>query len=279
MSGPLTEARLSPTVFSILSSLVEEHAGLCYTPADREIFESKVCARAAEAGFETALDYYYFLRYDDKGRAELQALIEALVVHETFFFRELEPLRVMVSHFVEPLVARGERPRIWCAASSTGEEPLTVAMLLAGAKLLSGVDLIASDVSATVLARARRAQYAPRTLRRVPIPAFAKNYVADTAEGVYVAPELRSAIDWRQINLMNAAEVEAIGEVDVILCRNVLIYFRDGLARRVVDALAARLRPGGALFVGVSESITRLGTALACEEHGGAFVYRKQAAS
>ena len=130
-----------------------------------------------------------------------------------------------------------------------------------------------------MLERARKAQYAPRTLRRVPIPSFAEHYVVDTGEGVSVAHELRSAIDWRQINLTNAAEVKSVGEVDVILCRNVLIYFRDDLTRRVVDALAAQLRPLGALFVGVSESVTRLGTALACEERGGVFVYRKQAAS
>ena len=79
------------------------------------------------------LDYYYFLRYDDDGKVELERLVEALLVHETYFFRELEPLQVLVEHFVEPLVKQGMRPRIWCAACATGEEPLTLAMLLASA--------------------------------------------------------------------------------------------------------------------------------------------------
>ena len=230
----MLEQTLSPQVFSILSSLIEEQAGLSYTLADKEIFESKVCARAAEAGFESSLDYYYFLRYDDNARAELDALIETLVVHETYFFRELEPLRVMVSRFVAPLVAAGRRARIWCAASSSGEEPLTVAMLLADAGWLERVELIASDISASVLARARAGQFAARTLRRAPMPAFAQRFVTAEDSGVNVAPELRAAIEWRQLNLTNQAQVETVGEVDVMLCRNVLIYFRDEVARRVV---------------------------------------------
>jgi chemotaxis protein methyltransferase CheR len=271
----MSELRLTPQAFSILSALIEEAAGLCYTLADKEIFESKVCARAADAGFESVLDYYYFLRYDQNARAELDALIQALVVHETFFFRELEPLRVMVERFVLPLVATGAHPRIWCAASSSGEEPLTVAMLLSDAGVFDRVDLMASDISADVLERARKGQYSPRTLRRMPIPAFAMPFMTLTEQGVSVSAKLREAVQWRKLNLTNPHDVQSVGLVDVILCRNVLIYFRDEVAYRVVDHLTQRLRPGGALLVGVSESLMRFGTALACEEHGGTFVYRK----
>lgn len=278
MSSGVSDLKLSPQAFAILSALIEETAGLSYGLTDKEIFESKVCTRALEAGFESVLDYYYFLRYDAGARAELDALIEALVVHETFFFRELEPLRVMVEQFVLPLTARGMRPRIWCAASSTGEEPLTVAMLLSDAGVFDQVELIASDISASVLARARNGRYSPRTLRRGPIPAFAAPFMSATEQGVTVSAALRDAVRWRQLNLTNADQVRSVGTVDVILCRNVLIYFRDEVACRVVDGLTQQLRPGGALFVGVSESLMRFGTALACEEHGGAFVYRKPAA-
>ncbi len=269
------ESQLSPQVFSILSALIEEHAGLSYTLADKEIFESKVCSRAAEAGFDSPLDYYYFLRYDDTTRAELDLLTEALVVHETYFFRELAPLRIAMSHFVAPIVEEGRRARVWCAASSSGEEPLTMAMLLADAGILDRVELVASDISASVLARARAGKFAPRTLRRGPIPSFAERFVAQDEKSVRVAPELSAAILWRQLNLMDRAQIDSVGEVDVILCRNVLIYFRDEIATRVVQQLSAQLRPGGILLVGVSESLMRFRTSLVCEEHGGVFVYRR----
>jgi chemotaxis protein methyltransferase CheR len=275
----MSELRLTPQAFAILSALVEETSGLSYTLADKEIFESKVCARALDAGFESVLDYYYFLRYDQGARAELDALIEALVVHETFFFRELQPLRVMVGQFVLPLIKSGGRPRIWCAASSTGEEPLTIAMLLAAEGVLDKVELIASDISARVLARARKGEYSPRTLRRAPIPPFATPFMQVSDQGVSVSASLREAVQWRRLNLTNREHVQSVGKVDVILCRNVLIYFRDEVAHRVVEHLTQQLVPGGVLFVGVSESLMRFGTALHCEEHSGAFTYRKLANS
>src|SRR4051794_35312987 len=134
----------SAPIFAILSALVEEHAGLHYALADREIFLERVSPRAIEAGFDSLLDYYYYLRYDPSGPAELDKLVDALVVNETFFFREIDPLRLVVSEFVRPRVAEGRRPRIWSAACSSGEEPLTLAMLLAEADLLSKVDIVAS---------------------------------------------------------------------------------------------------------------------------------------
>ncbi len=270
----MSDLRLTPQLFSILSGLVEETAGLSYTLADKDIFESKVSTRAADAGFESLLDYYYFLRYDAAAKAELNALIEALVVHETYFFRELEPLRVMVTNFIAPQVAQGKRPRIWCAASSTGEEPLTLAMLLADAGLLERVEIIASDVSASVLERARAGQYGPRTIRRVATPAFAHRWLTVSGTSVSVAPALRARIDWRQLNLTSQPDVASVEDVDIILCRNVLIYFRDEVAIRVVQGLTAQLREGGRLIVGVSESLMRFGTSLECEEHGGVFTYR-----
>jgi chemotaxis protein methyltransferase CheR len=86
---------------------------------------------------------------------------------------------------------------------------------------------------------------------------------------------LLDAIAWRRVNLCAPEETQAIGECDVILCRNVLIYFRDDTVVRVIESLASQLKPDGALFVGVSESLLRFGTALACEETEQVFYYRK----
>src|SRR5689334_5767225 len=100
---------LSPQVFSILSGLVAEHAGLRFDSAHLSMFADKVSTRAVEAGFESLLDYYYFLRYDAGGPRELDALVDALVVGETYLFRELPPLEVAVAELIAPLVAGGRR--------------------------------------------------------------------------------------------------------------------------------------------------------------------------
>lgn len=265
---------LSPPEFSILSALVEERVGLAYALADKPIFESKLATRLEETGHESPLDYYYYLRYDDPDGAEFRALTQVLTVHETFFFRELPPLRVAIEHLLKPQFDAGRRVRVWCAACSTGEEPLSFAMLAASMGYLDRTEIIASDLSPAAVSRARAGLYGPRTVRGK-IPAWATRYL-DAHEGGYtVDPGISSAIDWREVNLLDPTQVQQLGTFDLVLCRNVLIYFREETAQRVVSKLAAQLNPGGTLLVGVSESLLRLNTELHCEEHAGAFVYRK----
>jgi chemotaxis protein methyltransferase CheR len=262
-------------VFAILSALVEERMGLYYGPDEHELFLDRVNTRAQEAGFDSLLDYYYFLRYDAQGSQELTELGAHLVVGETFFFRELEPLRLIVNRFVQPRVQAGQRPRIWSAACATGEEPLTLAMLLAEAGLLSKVDLIASDVSERALARARAGRFSRRSLRQHTDVTLAPRWIREEGDKLCVSDDLIRTIDWRRINLCAPAEVGTVGMCDVILCRNVLIYFREETVSRVIETLATNMTADAALFVGVSESLLQFGTALSCEEADQVFFYRK----
>jgi chemotaxis protein methyltransferase CheR len=265
---------MSPQVFSILSALVAERIGLHFDVPHAPIFAEKVGARAVEAGFESLLDYYYFLRYDPQSQRELDSLIEALVVGETYLFRELAPLEAAVDDLIGPLVEAGRRPRVWCAACATGEEPHTLALLLAARGLLSAVDIVASDINAAALSRARSSRFSRRAVR-ADVPAFAASRLRVEEREVTIDPGLTQRIDWRRINLMDDAAVADLGTFDVIFCRNVLIYFSDETARQVIERLGARLAPDGALFVGISESLLRFGTSLRCEEQSGVFLYKK----
>ena len=267
----------SRPVFTILTALTEGHAGLHYGPDEQELYLERVAGRATEVGFTSLLDYYYYLKYDPAGPAELDRLIDALVVNETFFFRELQPLKMLVKTLVAPMVVAGRRPKIWSAACSTGEEPLTLAMLLADAGLLDKVDLVASDVSPRVLERAKNGRFGRRALRDVPEPGLAQRWLREEAGGLQVAKELREAISWRRINLCKPAELPLPGSVDLVLCRNVLIYFTDQTAARVIESLTEVLRPRGVLCVGISESLLRFGSSLVCEEIDRVFVYRRPA--
>ncbi|MEO8179607.1 MAG: CheR family methyltransferase [Deltaproteobacteria bacterium] len=265
----------SSSVFAILSAVVEERAGLHYGQGEQELFLERVSMRAEEAGFDSLLDYYYYLRYDPAGSRELDSLVAQLVVNETYFFREVEPLRRIVSRFVQPLVRAGRRPRIWSAACATGEEPLTLAMLLAHAGLLSEVELVASDVSQRVLDVAQAGNFSRRSLRHSVDPELARRWLREEGGRLRVDVELIEAIDWRRVNLCVPSEAAAVGSCDVILCRNVLIYFRDETVARVIEGLTAQLKSDGVVFVGISESLLRFGTALVCEEADQVFFYRK----
>ena len=265
---------LTDPLFAIWSALIEERTGIHYSPNDRELLQSKLESRASEAGFESLLDYYYFLRYDAASAAELDALVDALVVNETYFFREAAQLRALCDTVIAPIVARGDRPRIWCAACSTGEEPLTLAMMLAERKILSRVDIVASDIAVRVLARIKEGTYGQRSMRALPAGVVGK--WLEVVDGrARVAREIFDVVDWRRVNLTDAAAVSALGTFDAILCRNVLIYFSDETVRQVVSTLSNSLRPASPLLVGASESLLRFGTLLRCEERDGAFFYMK----
>ena len=264
--------RLTPDVFAILSAFVEERAGLHYGLRDFDLFADKVESRATEAGFDAALDYYYFLRYDAGGIAELEALVDALAVNETYFYREADGLRAVLSTILRPLIAKGVRPRVWCAACSTGEEPLTLAMMLAEEGLLARTRIVASDISLLALGRARKGIYRPRSLRALPAGVRERWFDID-GEDARVRGGLADSVEWKRINLVDPVSVAGLGTFDAILCRNVLIYFANATVVAVVRSLAATLEPGGHLLVGTSESLLRFGTMLECQERGGAFFY------
>jgi chemotaxis protein methyltransferase CheR len=259
---------------TLLAALLEERAGLHYRENERVLLVEKVTSRANDAGYESLLDYYYFLRYDPEGPAELERLVERVVVGETYFFRELDQLKLIVERWIAPAVAEGRRPRIWSAACATGEEPLSIAMMLADRGILGSVDIVASDVSQRALDYAQAGIFGRRSQRDYNAGLLRRSSRNIDGDKLEVNRPLIDAVSWRRINLIDEAAVGALGKFDVILCRNVLIYFSDATITQVVDRLGRALAPNGVLFVGVTESLYRIGTQLVCEERDRVFFYR-----
>jgi chemotaxis protein methyltransferase CheR len=268
---------MSPQLFVLFSTLVEEAAGIVYGQHDHDLFANKVADHAIEEGFSSLLDFYYRLRYDDHDGSEMKKLIEVLLVHESYFFRELPPVAGLVNDHLASICKQRGRARVWSAACSTGEEPFTLAMLLDQRGILDQVEIVATDLSAEVIARAAKGLHTRRSLRDNFPQAIASRYLDTTEKGIVVAPRIRDAVTFNTLNLVDPDAIRRLGTFDAILCRNVLIYFRDNRVASVVDHLAMALAPGGLLAVGVSESLLRFGTSLICEERGGSFFYRKAA--
>ncbi len=260
---------------AFVRTMVEDAIGMHYAEADDDLFEDKVVTHARSAGFESLIDYYYRLRYDDPDGEALAALVDTVTVNESYLFREQDQLQCIVREFLLPAVERQGHARVWSAACASGEEPFSVAMMLADLGALSSVEILASDVSQRCLARARRGALSPRALRDIARSSLADRYVDARGDELSISPAIVDAVRFERINLRDAVSVASLGTFDVILLKNVLIYFRDEIALSVVTSIADRLRPRGALFVGVSESLLRLPTGLECEEKNGVFFYRK----
>lgn len=265
-----------PDVFPVLASFIEERLGMRYTFEDRALLYHKLEARVLDVANGSLLQYYYKLRYDDPAGEELAHLAAALAVGETYLFREPDALFFVVDEVVPRALAARGRARVWCAACATGEEAFSLAMLLEARGLLDRVTVVGTDVSPRFVARARTGTVAARSLARSPRQDLAAPYVTSRAKGrVAITPRITTRVAFEELNLVDESAVRAQPVADVILLRNVLIYFSQERVRRVVSSLLDRLRDDGPLLVGVSESLMRLPLPLECQEHGGVFYYTK----
>ena len=234
-----------------------------------------------ERGFRSFLDFYYLLKYDDPAAAaEWRRVIDALSVQETFFWREVDQIRALVSHVVPEIALRdrGRPIRIWSVPCATGEEPLTIAMALqeAGWFERASIEIHASDASPAALARARAGVYRERSFRALP-PALREKYFEHTPAGLAPTPALAGRISsWSLVNLMDKNEIAARTGTPVIFCRNAFIYFSAAAIGHVVNSFADAMPTPAYLFVGASESLLRVTDRFSLEEIGGAFVYVKR---
>jgi chemotaxis protein methyltransferase CheR len=260
----------------LLRDLVHENTGLYYNDARADQLLDRLAPLILERGFQSYLDYYYLLKYDEEREAEWRRVLDALSVQETYFWREADQFRALVEQIMPALAARhnGEALRIWSVPCATGEEPLSLAMALneAGWFHRLPIDVHGSDGSEAALAKARAGRYRERSFRALP-PAMRERYFLADGDGWLVRPELCRRVHWSRVNLACEEEVRPLAASPVVFCRNVFIYFSDRSIRETVRVLAESMPAGGYLCVGASESLLRVSNAFELEQMGTAFVY------
>jgi chemotaxis protein methyltransferase CheR len=275
----LPHAQLGTEEFRLLRDLFYEHAGLHYDDDAMFLFERRLVDRVEALGLDDFYAYYKFLRFEPRGPSELEEAIERLTTKETYFFRQEYQLRAFRDQLLPELAkvnASRRRLGIWSAGCATGEEAYTIAILLLETGLFRGWDLkvVGSDICRGSVAAARRGIYREAAFRTTS-QELRTQYFTDVGEGAEVAPELKKICHFGQLNLMDGGRAVMVGQVDVIFCRNVLIYFDMKSRRRVIDAFYDRLVPGGYLLLGHSESLLNVSTAFELVHLREDLVYRK----
>lgn len=260
----------------LLRDLIEKRTGFHYPDHQADILASKLSGRLHDLTLHRYLDYYYYLQYDPDSEAEWSRLFTALVVPETYFYREYEPIAMVTQELVQEWLKSRTRVRIWHAGCSSGEEPYTMAMSLlqTDAGLSKKVEIVATDLDESALFRARQAFYQPRSLRALP-PSWQERYFQPRDKGYQLLPEVRSLVRFQVLNLMDSAEVARLGKFDAIFCRNVFLYFRPETIQRVLSDFHHRLNDGGRLFVGVCETLLRYPHAFRFRQDGNVLSYEK----
>jgi chemotaxis protein methyltransferase CheR len=251
---------LNDDTFKQLRDFIYERSGI-FIPDNKKYFlENRLGRRVQEKGLKGYEDYLYILKYgSDKN--ELVRLFDLVTTNETFFFREPQQFDVFGGELLKRIMAENASSgrkdiKIWSAASSTGEEPYTLSMLLLE-KPEAGAfkkEIYASDISESVLSSAKAGNYGSYAIRNVPEP-YLKKYFANSNQQYSVSSTVKSLARFMKINLIDDKDTKSVRGVDVIFCRNVLIYFDDKAKQKVVSNLYDALRPNGYLFVGTSESL------------------------
>ena len=264
---------------TLIRNLIHERTGMFFDNGKSDLLLDKLSPLVIERGFSSYLDYYYLLKYDASAFVEWQNVVNALSVQETYFWREIDQVRVMVQKLLPQWLANnaGATLRIWSAACATGEEPLTIAIALneGGWFERAPIEIRASDASSKAIDRARQGIYKERAFRNLPQHLRDRYF---TAEGSAwrVGSDIHSRIKWGIANLMDETQIAPLASADFIFCRNVFIYFSENGISRAVRFFAKFIRPPGYLFVGAAESLLRLTTDFALTEIDDAFVYVKR---
>lgn len=285
---PWAGAELSAAEFSALSGFIYDHCGIRFPPGKRMMLEARLRRRLRALGLAGFAEYLPRVLGAAASADEVVRMIDEITTNKTDFFREpvhFEYLTgVALGALAAARAAQSSRPlSVWSAACSTGEEVFTLAMVLEEAAGSAGTrppgpplrySILGTDISTDVLDTARRAIYDERLVKPVPI-AMRRRYLLQSRDRdrslVRVVPALRAKARFEQLNLLSSFSLEV--PADVIFCRNVLIYFDRPTQLRVLGRLCQLLVPGGYLFVGHSDSLTRLDLPLVAQIPS---VYRKE---
>ncbi len=280
--GSKTRTRVSLDTFLLLRDLIYKRCGIFFAENKRYLIETRLGGRLEALNLKSFEDYYYYLVYDGRKEEEINRLIGCIVTNETSFYRDRAQLTSFINDVMPQVLKQKEKEiikeiRIWSSASSTGEEPYTLAIMLMEKGLhLKGwrISITGSDISDSVLCSAKRGIYDGYTLRNTPED-IRKKYFFKTGDTYSVVKKVKDLVTFKKINMMDRAGMSSVRGADVVFCRNVLIYFDDASKKAVFTHIYDSLRPGGYLLLGFSESLHNLTRLFTPVKVGRSLVYKR----
>ncbi|MEM9725292.1 MAG: protein-glutamate O-methyltransferase CheR [Pseudomonadota bacterium] len=267
-------AKMTDEEFRRFAALVNVLTGIVIKEHKREMIHSRISRRLRACNMSSFAEYLTLVE-GSNADAERGELINAVTTNLTAFFREAHHFDHLRDHMLaEMAAAKQSRVRIWSSASSSGEEPYSIAMTVADSRIAQTADVkvLATDLDTDILARAAAGRYPADRVKPIPEGLRRKAFVELPGGEFEARDEVKRFLTFRRLNLLE--EWPMSGPFDVIFCRNVLIYFDSDVKRGIVERMARLLRPGGALYLGHSESLLGDHPLLLSE---GKTIYRRKA--
>ena len=249
--------------FNTIATMLKARSGLTLTPDKLYLMETRLVSLMRREG---ARDLAGLAERIRASTALEREVVEAMTTNESLFFRDTKPFDALRQRILPRLHAArppGTRLRIWSAAASTGQEAYSIAMVLAEMAASLGerkIEILGTDIARDALKRAREGVYSQFEIQRgLPMQMLVKYFTKEDVQW-RIKPALRAMVEFREWNLL--ADLRALGQFDIVFCRNVLIYFDAPTKSRVLDAIAAQMAPDGVLFLGGAETVLGLTTSL-----------------
>jgi len=281
----VTVARIviSDEAFQKFREFFYRRTGILFDDSKRYFVDKRLIERIEATGHTSFRSYFTFMRFQASGE-ELQALTNAMTVNETYFFREEYQFQCLVKAMLPEIVKTknpGSTIRIWSIPCSSGEEPYSIALYLT--EYWPGlhewdVELIASDIDTEILKKARAGRFSPRSVQYLPGDLLRRHFKRLPDGDYQISEDLRQAVEFTRVNLHDPADTRPYRGIDVIFCRNLLIYFDDLSRRRAAEVFYDALNPGGFICLGHSESMSRITSLYKVRKFPEAIVYQKQEA-
>ena len=258
---PLTKHEASDEDFNFIREIVYKLSRISIGPNKRVMVLSRISRRMRALQINSVSGYCEYIK-KPTGSKELSALIDAISTNHTYFFRESQHFSYLESAILQNRIQQTIRPfKVWSAASSSGEEPFSIGMaLMEHARSNAGFDwrMDATDISTTVLDRAKKAVYPISSLERVPEHYVKHHCIKNASDETFtLSKDIQRRIQFQQANLFELPP-SLSSDYDLIVCRNVMIYFDRPTREQLINSLIRRLKPEGTLFVGHSESLNGL---------------------
>lgn len=270
---------LPDDVFRLMRDQIYRRTGMWFADTSKYLLQKRLSPRARELNFDSFQKYFYFLQYDPRAEAEFDQIYDLVTTNETYFFREPAQLTAFTDEIVPEILERKsvKKVRIWSAGCSSGEEPYSIAMLLSesGHYAHAAFEIFASDINQQVLAKARKGHYRESAFRATDVRLREKYFTRNDDGSWQIHDDIRNRVSFGRLNLYDEARVSLLGHLDIIFCRNVIIYFDDVSKRVVVTNFYNRLVDTGYLLLGHSESLISLSTQFKLRHLKNDMVYQK----
>ncbi len=275
---------LSEEEFILFQRYIADNAGLFLDDSKFDTLRTALLARTTALNLKDYREYYRFINFNPRGEEEFKELMNLLTVGETYFFRDAKHFEILEKYILPDVMKykkeRGDNSiRIWSAGCSTGEEPYSIAMFLLGNLTIPSlwdIEILATDVSTKALQKARDGIYTKWSLRAIDRK-YVQKYFATTENRYILNDEIKRMVKFEYFNLIREPyPLSKMGNYwDIILCKNVTIYFKIDSTKRVIHNFYQSLRDGGTLFIGMSESLFQISDEFNLIEHDGCFLYKK----